>query len=141
MLRTDDGAVEVRDGDEVLVYRRFEVSAPGDITISHESRGGTLVSATGVSVGDAWVEISHLGHGPEGGELVIVVTAPNGQTWVAMGSLVTDALPETVPASWPEAVDLAIGLVDHDTVDAGSKDDLERFHQDLLGVLYGPPNV
>lgn len=132
-----DGAIEVRDGDETLVYTTREVTAPDGSLIAHESRGGSMVSAWATDVGDAFVEISHLGDGPEGGELVMVVTRPDHSPVVALGDLVTDTLPSSVEMSWPVALDLALGLVGEDTLDSGTKDDIEAFHQSLLGVLYG----
>ena len=39
-----DGAIEVVDGDEVLVYTPYEVTAPDGTRIAHESRGGTMAS-------------------------------------------------------------------------------------------------
>lgn len=132
-----DGSISITDGAETLTYRAREVAAPDGSTIRHESRGGTLVSAWATSVGETFVEISHLGNGPEGGELVMVATFPDGTTAVALGGLVTDEIPEEVPHSWPEAVDLALGLVTGETLDSGDKDSIEDFHQRLLGVILG----
>lgn len=137
MSRRPDGAIEVRDGDELLVYTAYEVTAPDGSTIAHEVRGGSMVSAWATAVGESFVEISHLGHGPEGGELVMVVTRPDGPPVVALGALVTDEVPTTVPESWPAAVDLAIGLIATETIDSGTREDVEDFHQKLLGVLFG----
>ncbi len=132
-----DGAIEVVDGDRVLVYTPYEVTAPDGSTVSHESRGGTMASVWATEVGDAFVELSHLGDGPQGGELVMVVTRPGHSPEVALGALVTDDVPATVPESWPAAVDLAIGLIVDTTLDSGSKDDVEAYHQRLLGVWFG----
>lgn len=132
-----DGAIEVVDGDRVLVYTPYEVTAPDGSTVSHESRGGTMASVWSTEVGDAFVELSHLGDGPQGGELVMVVTRPGHSPEVALGALVTDDVPATVPESWPAAVDLAIGLIVDTTLDSGSKDDVEAYHQRLLGVWFG----
>ncbi len=137
MLVRDDGAIEVVDGEEVLVYTPYAVTAPDGTTIAHESRGGSMVSVWATSVGEAFVEVSHLGHGPEGGELVMVVTRPGHTPEVALGALVTDDVPETVAESWPPAVDLAVGLIVTDTLDSGTKDDVEAFHQRLLSVWFG----
>lgn len=132
-----DGVVEVADGDAVLVYTPYAVTAPDGTTVAHESRGGSMVSAWATAVGEAFVEVSHLGDGPQGGELVMVVTRPDGPTAVALGNLVTAELPDTVEFSWPVALDLALGLVTDTTLDSGTKDEVEAFHQRLLGVLYG----
>lgn len=133
----DDGAIEVRDGDRQLVYTPYAVTAPDGTTIAHESRGGQMASVWATSVGDAFVEVSHLGDGPAGGELVMVVTRPGRTPDVALGTLVADDVPDTVPESWPAAVDLAIGLIVDTTLDSGTKDDVEAFHQRLLGVWFG----
>ncbi|MFO6451209.1 MULTISPECIES: hypothetical protein [unclassified Aeromicrobium] len=132
-----DGAIEVVDGDQVLVYTPYAVTAPDGTTVAHESRGGSMASVWAGAVGEAFVEVSHLGHGPEGGELVMVVTRPGHAPEVALGALVTDEVPADVPETWPAAVDLAIGLIAGDTLDSGTKDDVEDFHQRLLGVWFG----
>ncbi|HPU12241.1 MAG TPA: hypothetical protein PLQ19_00455 [Aeromicrobium sp.] len=132
-----DGTIEVSDDAQTLRYTGYEVTDPAGNVISHESRGGTLSSVWATEVGTAFVEISHLGDGPAGGELVMVVTLADGSTVVALGDLVVDQLPATVSPSWPVAIDLAIGLVATDTIDSGSRTDLEDFHQRLLGVLFG----
>lgn len=132
-----DGAIEVVDGDQVLVYTPYEVTAPDGTTVAHESRGGTMAAVWATGVGDAFVEVSHLGDGPQGGELVMVVTRPGHSPDVALGALVTDEVPATVAESWPAAVDLAIGLIVDDTLDSGPKDAVEEFHQRLLGVWFG----
>ena len=60
-------------GDErTLTYRPRLVTLSDDTTIEHESRGGTLSSVWAGDLGGRYVEVAHLGHGPEGGEL-----APN----------------------------------------------------------------
>ncbi len=96
-----------------------------------------MFSAATTSVGDTFVEISHLGDGPDGGELVMVATLPDGSTYVALGGLVRETIGEHVPESWLAAVDLAIGLVTEGTVDSGTKEDVEAFHQRLLGAYFG----
>lgn len=133
----DDGTIDVVDGDQVLVYTPYAVTAPDGTTISHESRGGSMVSVWATSVGEAFVEVSHLGHGPAGGELVMVVTRPGHTPAVALGALVTEPIPPTVAESWPPAVDLAVGLIVEGTLDSGSKDDVEDYHQRLLKVWFG----
>lgn len=137
VLAKNDGSVWVIDGGERLGYFGREVIAPDGSTIKHESLGGSLVSVWAAGVGDAFVEISHLGDGPEGGELVMVVTPADGTPMVALGGLVTETIPEDVPPSWPEAIDLALGLIVDTTLDSGPKDDIDAFHQRLLGVLFG----
>ena len=80
----------------------------------------------------------HLGHGPEGGELVLVVPAADT---VALGDLAggdTDRRHGRVGG----AIDLAIGLTRPSSQiltssGAITRDELEDFHQRLLGVLHG----
>lgn len=132
-----DGAIEVSDGETLLVYTPYAVTAPDGTTVAHESRGGRMVSVWATSVGDAFVEVSHLGDGPEHGELVMVVTRPGHSPVVALGALVGDDVPDSVSPSWPTAVDLAVGLITDGTIDSGSRDDVEAYHQRLLGVMFG----
>ncbi len=132
----EDGSIEVSDAGQVLVYTPYRVTAPDGSTIAHESRGGQMASVWATSVGETFVEICYLGDGPEGGELVMVATRPGHSPDVALGNLVTDDVPDTVAESWPAAVDLAIGLVVDETLDSGTKDDVEAFHQRLLGVWF-----
>ncbi len=132
-----DGAIEIQDGEELLIYTPYVVTDPTGQTISHHSRGGSMHSVWATQVGSAFVEISHLGDGPNGGELAMVATLSDGSTVVALGNLVVDELPETVSPSWPAAIDLAIGLITTDTIDSGSRTDVEDFHQRLLGVMFG----
>lgn len=127
----------VSSGDTRLVFTAYEVLAPDGTTISHESRGGSLVSVQACQVGDAFVEISHLGAGPQGGELVMVVTDSDGSSQVAVGALYVEEVPATVPESWPVAVDLAAGMVTDVSVEGVTREQLEDLHQRLLGVLYG----
>lgn len=142
----DDGSIRVSDGGDTVIWTSRRVSAPDGSTIEHESRGGSIASAWACRVGRLFVEVSHLGHGPIGGELALVVSDPDtGESVVALGDLVTTELPAEVPDSWPVAVDLAIGLVTDRTLDSGSKDDIEDFHQRLLGAIhphtgYVPPS-
>ncbi|RLV56612.1 hypothetical protein D9V41_05960 [Aeromicrobium phragmitis] len=132
----DDGAIAVSSQDETLLYTPYRVTAPDGSVIAHESRGGSLAGAWATQLGTAFVEIAFLGDGPEGGELAMVVTE-DGTTQVALGALVTDDVPADVPPSWPAAIDLALGLIADTTLDAGSKDDVERFHQRLLEIVHG----
>ena len=137
LVVNEEGHVVITDGDETLTYTGLEVRTPDGSVISHESRGGSMFSAATTSVGDTFVEISHLGDGPDGGELVMVATAPDGSTCVALGGLVRETIGEHVPESWLAAVDLAIGLVTEGTIDSGTKEDVEAFHQRLLGAYFG----
>lgn len=134
-----EGDAVIVTGDELtLTYRPRLVTLSDDTTIEHESRGGTLSSVWAGDLGDRYVEVVHLGHGPQGGELILVV--PEADV-VALGDLAgEDASGAT--AEWAAAVDLAIGLARPDTrvlTSDGpiSRDDLEAYHQRLLGVLYG----
>lgn len=135
----EDGSIEVNDGGAALTYTPYLVTAPDGSAIAHESRGGSMASVWATAVGETFVEISHLGDGPNGGELIMVVTQPGQPPLVALGALVTEHLPDQVADSWPVAIDLALGLIttEVDTLDSGSHDDLEAFHQRLLGVLFG----
>jgi hypothetical protein len=72
-----------------------------------------------------------------------VLVVPDGDT-VALGDLVPplDVVPSTAQPSWAQAVDLAVGLTRSSTrilTSSGEigRDDLEAFHQTLLGVLHG----
>lgn len=133
----DDRNVVVTDQGETLTYSGTEVTTSTGRVIRHESRGGELVSAATATVGDIFVEISYLGDGPEGGELAMVATLPDLSTVVALGGLVTDQIPSEVPHSWPNAIDRALGLIVADTIDSGTKEEIEDFHQRLLGVIFG----
>ena len=139
-----EGDTVVVTGDErTLTYRPREVSVSDGTTIEHESRGGSLSSVWVTDLGDLYVEVVHLGHGPEGGELVLVVPAADT---VALGDLAgsepTGATPHVQLAEWAGAIDLAIGLTrpssqiltSHGAI---TRDELEDFHQQLLGVLHG----
>jgi hypothetical protein len=134
----DDDAVVVTGGERTLTYRPRSVEISDGTTVEHESRGGTLSSVWAGDLGDRYVEVVHLGHGPRGGELILVV--PDADV-VALGDLAgEDASGAT--AEWAAAVDLAIGLARPGTrvlTSDGpiSRDDLEAFHQRLLGVLHG----
>jgi hypothetical protein len=131
-------AVVVTGTERTLTYRPRSVEISDGTALEHESRGGTLSSVWAGDLGDQYVEVVHLGHGPHGGELVLVVP---GSDVVALGDLAGDD-PGGATAEWAAAVDLAIGLARPDThvlTSDGpmSRDDLEAFHQRLLGVLHG----
>ncbi len=130
-------AVVVSGGERTLTYRPRSVAFSDGTTIEHESRGGSLSAVWAGDLGDRYVEIVHLGDGPEGGELVLVV--PDADT-VALGDLAGKD-PSAATPEWASAVDLAIGLTkpgSHILTSDGvmTRDELEDFHQRLLGVLY-----
>ncbi len=130
--------VEVRGEERTLTYRPRSVEISDGTTLEHDSRGGTLNAVWAGDLGDRYVEVVHLGHGPKGGELVLVV--PDAGV-VALGDLAGDD-PSRATFEWAAAVDLAIGLLTADTtvLTSGgrvSRDDVEDFHQRLLGVLHG----
>lgn len=131
----DNGTIVVTSQDDSLVYTPYSVTAPDGTEVAHESRGGSLVGAWSTRVGDAFVEISYLGDGPQGGELVMVVSDAS-RTHVALGALARGTIPAAIAPSWPAAVDLALGLVVDTTLDSGTKDDVDRFHQRLLAVAH-----
>lgn len=121
---TSDGVLET------LTYSPRLVTAPDGSRIEGVSAWATMVGAL-------FVEVSHLGDGPIGGELVMVVTDPaTGEQETALGDLVAPEVPAEVNPSWPAAVDLALGLIVETTLDSGTKDEVEEFHQRLLGVMF-----
>ena len=131
-------AVVVTGGERTLTYRPRAVSVSDGTTIEHESRGGSLSSVWVTDLGNTYVEVVHLGHGPDGGELVLVV--PSADT-VALGDL-AGGEPTGATAEWAGAIDLAIGLTRPSSQiltssGAITRDELEDFHQRLLGVLHG----
>ena len=131
-------AVVVTGGERTLTYRPRLVTFSDGTTIEHESRGGSLSAVWAGDLGDRYVEIVHLGHGPKGGELVLVV--PDADT-LALGDL-AGGEPTAATGEWASAVDLAIGLTrpgSHILTSSGAitRDELEDFHQQLLGVLHG----
>ena len=134
----DGDAVVVSGGERTLTYRPRTVTISDGTTLEHESRGGTLSSVWAADLGDRYVEVVHLGDGPRGGELALVV--PDADT-VALGDLAGDDVSGATP-EWAGAVDLAIGLARPasrilTSSGAITRDELEDFHQRLLGVLYG----
>ncbi|KQP84804.1 MULTISPECIES: hypothetical protein [unclassified Aeromicrobium] len=140
-IGSEGEVVSVTGTTRTLTYRPRRVTLSDGTFLMHESRGGTLSSVWAADLGDLFVEVVHLGHGPLGGELVLVV--PDGDV-VALGDLVPplDAVPSAVTPSWPAAVDLAVGLTRPSTrilTSSGpiTREDLEDFHQTLLGVLHG----
>ncbi|GAA1726594.1 hypothetical protein [Aeromicrobium alkaliterrae] len=137
IVRTDDTIV-VEGHDRSLTYRPRRVTLSDGSWVAHESRGGFMSSVWAVDLGDRFVEVVHLGGGPLGGELVVVV--PDVDT-VLLGDLAVAPADGVVPASWPPAVDLAIGLTRPTSTiysSAGliAREDLEDLHQHLLGLLH-----
>lgn len=135
--QAEPDAYEVSGSDRVLTYRPRLVTLDDGTVIAHESQGGSLASVWATDLGGRYVEVAHLGNGPIGGELVLVV--PDLDV-VALGDLFS-ADPAGATASWAEAVDLTLGLTTVTTTILSSsgpvaRDDLEAFHQQLLGVLY-----
>jgi glyoxylase-like metal-dependent hydrolase (beta-lactamase superfamily II) len=140
-IGSDGEVVSVTGSARTLTYRPRRVTLSDGTFLMHESRGGTLSSVWAADLGDLFVEVVHLGHGPQGGELVLVV--PDGDV-VALGDLVPSLDPPAGPVAptWPAAVDLAIGLTRTSTriLTSGGeidRDALETYHQTLLGVLHG----
>ncbi len=134
-----EGDVVVVDGTErSLTYRPRLITLSDGTTVEHESRGGSLNSVWVGDLGDRYVEVVHLGAGPDGGELVLVV--PDADT-VVLGDL-AGGDPSGATAEWAATIDLAIGLARPDSHLLTSngpitRDELEEFHQGLLGVLHG----
>jgi len=131
-------AVVVTGDERTLTYRPRLVSLSDGTTIEHESRGGTLSSVWAGDLGGRYVEVVHLGHGPDGGELALVV--PEADV-IALGDL-AGGEPEGATVEWAGALDLAIGLTRPSSQiltssGAITRDELEEFHQRLLGVLHG----
>ncbi|MEH3033825.1 MAG: hypothetical protein PGN07_07235 [Aeromicrobium erythreum] len=139
-ISVDGDVVTVPGDDRVLTYRPRRVTVSDGTFVMHESRGGTLSSVWATDLGDRFVEVVHLGHGPSGGELVLVL--PDADL-VAIGDLYRpDAVQRGLAPSWPAAVDLAVGLTRDETrilTSSGEirRPELESFHQHLLGVLHG----
>ncbi len=126
-------------GDECsLTYAPREVLLDDGARIARPSHGGDLESVWAGDLGGLYVEVVHLGDGPLGGELVLVVPS---QHVVAIGDLY-DPAPAAVPPSWPVVIDLVIGLLTAETVVHTShgdvdRDRLETFHQELLTAVHG----
>jgi len=129
---------EVSGSERTLTYWPRRVVIDDGTEIVHESRGGSLASAWATDLGNRYVEVIHVGDGPVGGELVLVVPDLD---LVALGDLYR-ANPDAATPTWAEAVDLTLGLTTLTTKilsSSGSvaRDELEAFHQRLLGVLHG----
>ena len=130
--------LEISGHDRTLTYRPREVIVSDGTRLVHTSLGGDLESVWAGDLGDRYVEVVHLGSGPEGGELIVVDTTRNT---VAIGDLYTEDVP-TVTPDWPVTIDLVLGLLTADTTvvtSAGTvdRDTIEAFHQRLLGALHG----
>ncbi|MFT4188102.1 MAG: hypothetical protein QM621_05920 [Aeromicrobium sp.] len=106
-IRRTDDAVVVEGDDRDLTYRPRQVTLSDGGWVAHASRGGTLNSVWAVDLGARFVEVVHLGAGPSGGELVVVV--PDADA-VLIGDLGEEA-DGPVPASWPEALTHVLQLV------------------------------
>lgn len=141
-----DGDSIVVDGDGSHLRYTARLVQHDGVDIAHESRGGTLSAVWVGQVGEFFVEVVHLGDGPTGGELAMTVTAPEQpgvRPVVVLGDLFQREPPSVVNPSWPAALDLALGLLTDSTVIMSpdgqpiTKDDVEAFHQQLLGVLHG----
>jgi hypothetical protein len=129
---------QVTGTERTLSYWPQRVTIDDGTEIVHESLGGSLSSAWAGDLGDRYVEVVHVGDGPNGGELVLVV--PDLDV-VALGDLYARS-PDGATPSWAEAVDLTLGLTTISTNILSSsgpvtRDELEAFHQRLLGVLHG----
>ncbi len=144
---TAEGHVLVNGGERSLTFTPRRVTVDDGTVIAHESQGGEMSSVWAADLGGSFfVEVAHLGDGPVGGELVMTVTyigLDETLRYVAIGDLWADELPDVVPASWPVAVDLALGLLDGDVRLIGTGDtprtkgDVEDLHQRLLGAVHG----
>lgn len=133
-----ESPVVVTGTDHTLTYSSRRVTIDDGTELVHESLGGTLSSAWAGDLGDCYVEVVHIGDGPVGGELVLV--APD-RNLVALGDLYRSS-PAGATPTWAEAIDLTLGLTTVSTTILSSsgpvvRDELEAFHQQLLGVLYG----
>lgn len=141
-ISSEGEVVTVAGEVRTLTYRPRRVTLSDGTFLLHESRGGTLSSVWAADLGDLFVEVVHLGHGPEGGELVLVVPCADV---VAIGDLAgprIDPRPGTATASWAGALDLALGLMGPDTRVLTSSGEIDRdavdaAHQRLLGALHG----
>ena len=139
-IRRGDGpedTVVVTGRDRSLTHRARRVTLDDGTWVAHTSRGGSMSSVWAVDLGGRFIEVVHLGHGPVGGELVVVV--PDNDT-VVLGELVSEPSGPVRP-SWPVAVDLAIGLTRPTTTIMATerditREELEAFHQLLLGLLH-----
>lgn len=138
-IKRSNSTVTVTGTQRAAHYCSERVLFDDGSIIAHESRGGELTSVWAGDLGEEYIEIVHLGDGPAGGELIMTIP---GQDTVLLGGLYVSQLPGEVPDSWPPAIDLAIGLMTADTVvwtDEGrvDREEIEAFHQRLLGVLHG----
>lgn len=129
---------EVSGTNHTLSYWPRRVTIDDGTELVHESLGGTLSSVWAGDLGEQYVEVIHVGDGPSGGELVLVV--PGTET-VVIGDLYALS-PSGATPTWAEAVDLTLGLTTLTTTIISSagpvtRDELEDFHQRLLGVLHG----
>lgn len=128
-------------GDEhSLTYTPREITIDDGTRIAHSSLGGDLEAVWAGDLGNLYVEVLHLGDGPTGGELILVVP---GRDLVAIGDLFDPGPePATVVPSWPVVIDLVLGLLTADSVVHTSRGQIDRerletYHQELLGHLHG----
>lgn len=138
MTDNAESPYEVSGTNHTLNYRPRRVTIDDGTEIVHESLGGTLTSVWAGDLGERYVEVIHVGDGPAGGELVLVV--PDLDVLV-IGDLYARSAVGATP-TWAEAVDLTLGLTTLSTKILSSsgpvtRDELEAFHQQLLGVLHG----
>lgn len=129
---------EISGRDRALIYRPREVTFDDGTRLAHTSLGGDLESVWAGDLGDRYVEVVHLGPGPQGGELIVVDSTSNT---VVIGNLYTPEI-DVVAAEWPGTIDLVLGLLTADSTVVTStgnvdRDEIEAFHQRLLGVLHG----
>lgn len=130
---------EISGRDRTLTYRPYEVTFDDGARLAHTSLGGDLESVWAGDLGNRYIEVVHLGPGAHGGELILVDSTTGT---VVIGNLYTPDITAPVPADWPATIDLALGLMTAETVvvtSAGTidRDEVEAFHQRLLGALHG----
>lgn len=128
---------EITGSERALAYSPREITLSDGTRIARAGAGGDLESVWAGDLGDLYVEVAHLGDGPKGDELVLVVP---DRDLVAIGDLY-DPAPAAVPASWPVTLDLVLGLLtDASTVHTShgeiTRETLDDFHQLLLGRLH-----
>lgn len=138
-VKIDGDAIAVEGSAITLTYRPREILLSDGRRIAHESQGGELNSVWATDLGDCYVEVVHLGDGPTGGELVLVVP---GENVVVIGDLYPGDNLADVHPSWAGALDLTIGLTNDSTTILTSlgtvtRDQLDASHQRILGILNG----
>ena len=106
MTDNAESPYEVAGTNHTLSYWPRRVTVDDGTEIVHESLGGTLASAWASDLGERYVEVVHVGDGPTGGELVLVV--PDLDV-IAIGDLYATS-PAGATPTWAAAVDLTLGL-------------------------------